>query len=129
MELSRPNVEERVTRGIGRSDGVLESLCVERRPEGIGVQYVESPVAQERGHRGHPIDDPTDRGTNSIARGRVMHRLPEVGGPNEIVEMPSLDLVELERASDAVEDFGRRATDVAAFESGVVLDADIGQEG
>ena len=43
--------------------------------------------------------------------------------------MRTFGLVELERASDRVEDAGRRAAERAAFELGVVLDAHAGQRG
>jgi hypothetical protein len=52
-----------------------------------------------------------------------------VGGTGQIEQVRSFGVVEPECRGDRLEHRGRRAGDGAAFESGVVLDADLGEGG
>ena len=63
------------------------------------------------------------------AGGRRRLRARGPGGAGEVVQVGALGLVELQGAGEAVEDAVGDAGEVAAFELGVVLDADAGQVG
>jgi hypothetical protein len=73
------------------------------------------------------VEDPLHAGSDTLG-GSPGRGWSPFGGAHEVEEVRPLDLVELEGSRDRFEHIFGDASDVAAFELRVVLDADVGEE-
>ena len=113
----------------GRAGRGVE-LGEQRAPELVGGQEVEALVAHERGGAGDRVEGPLDLGPDQLlglAPARPRRR--RVGGAGEVEQVGSLGLVELERPGECLEHAFGGPVHVSALETGVVGNADAGQDG
>src|SRR5207237_2398551 len=127
VEAPGPRVQEDEPGQVHRPGRVDEGLGVEGIAEPIGGEYVEAPVADEGGGVRDGVEDLLHAGADLLGGG------PAAGGSllgsvDEVEEMGPFHLVELEGAGDRLEDVVGDASDGAAFELDVVLDADPGEQ-
>ena len=126
-ELGRPRVEEQEPGHVGRLHRIVEHVGVEGVAEPVGGEDVEPAVAHVGGGAGHRVEDLLHRRPHPFL-GRTPPRRPARGrGADEVEQVGAFGFVELQRARDAFEDVLGDAAGVAAFEAGVVLDADPGE--
>ena len=123
----RAGVEEDEPRAVGRHAAAGEHLRVQRAAERVGGEDVEAVVADERRDAGHGVEDVLDARPDALLRPAPPRR-GRVRRPCEVEEMGALDLVELERACERVEDGVGDAGGVAALEPRVVVDAEPGMQ-
>ncbi len=125
-ELGRPGVEKDVPCHVGRADRLGVHVRVERGTELIGVEDVEPPVTDIRGHR-HRVDDALDTGTDPLlCRATARHSCP-CGSVDEIEEMSAFGLIEPKSPSNPFQNVLGHAAHVAPLKARVVLAADAGQ--
>ena len=94
----------------------------------VGSKEVEAAVAHVRWHR-HRVEDALHGGTNPFLGGLPACGAGSVGSPDQIEQVRSFGLVELQSASDAFQHVVGDSDDAPALETGVVLDTDPGQHG
>ncbi len=128
-ELGGPWVEEQESGGVDGPRRVVEQQGVERPAELVGGEDVEPPVAHEGRGPGEGVEDPLHDGPHPrLRRPPRLAAGPGVERAGEIEEVHPLDLVELQRHGDAVEDVVGDAAEVPPFEPDVVLVADPGEQ-
>jgi hypothetical protein len=128
-ELGRLRVEENEPGGVGRSSGVGVDRCVQRCPEIVGGQNVESAVEHEGWCAGHGVEDALDVGPDPPTGGAAPRRAGAAGGAEQVFQVCSLRLVELQGVREAVDHAVGDAGGIAALELGHVLRGDPGQAG
>jgi hypothetical protein len=121
-------VEEDEPGVVGWPDRVGVDGREQRESQLAGSHDVEACVEDEGGRADHGIEDALHRGPDPL-RGCPAECAGGTGGADQIDEMCPLRLVQLQRASDAVDDALGDAGGVAALELCVVLARDAGQEG
>ena len=108
-------------------------VAVEGAGEPVGGEEVHAAVAHERRPGGDGVERPLQARSGRRLERRALRSAPDrgcaVGGPGEVGEVCSFGVVELQGAGDGVEDLLGCAVDGAAFELGVVLDAEPGERG
>jgi hypothetical protein len=78
----------------------------------------------------HRVDDALHGGPDALGGGSAAARWAgAAGGADQVVQVRALGVVELQGACDAVDDALGDAGGAAAFEPGVVVSGDAGQEG
>jgi hypothetical protein len=82
------------------------------------------PFVDEGGHVRHRVDHALDTRSDPLRRRGAAWNPSLVAGAHEVEEVRALRLVELKRPAYGIEHLVGHAARVAAFEPGVVLDAD-----
>lgn len=114
-------------RSIG-SPGAVEDVVVERPRQCVGRENVHAAVTHECGFTGHRVQDPPQ----ALVRRPLLRAATPVGGTAgpaawvEVEQVGTLGLVEPQSRGQGDEYLRGRAADLAAFDLGVVLDADAG---
>jgi hypothetical protein len=106
---------------------VRDGVGVQGVPEPVGRQDVEPAVANEGSRLGDGVEDPLDARPHLLGRLRAAARWSLLRGVDQVEQVGPLDIVEMQRVGDGVEDVVGDAANGAAFELRVVLDADPGE--
>ena len=97
----------------------------------VGGEQVHPAVADDGRAAGdrveHPLQGRVRCPGGSVAAGGSQHRAGAVGGLRQVEQVGAFGVVEFEGPGDGVQDRRADAGQDAAFEFGVVLDADAGQ--
>lgn len=131
VEAPGDGIEEVETGEVRLVVGCGVDVGVEGAGELVGGEQVHAAVAHEGGPGGDRVQGPLQTAVRGPLPGGPASTAGEdvgaVGGLGQVQEVRALGVVQLERAGDGFEDGGGDAGEVAAFEFGVVLDADVGQ--
>jgi len=122
IELGGAPVEEDEPGEVHRPGRVEERRGVQGVAELVGGQDVQPAVAQERGDRGHRVEDVLHARAYQLPRGRAPNRSSRVRGPDEVDQVRAFYVVELEGAREGVEHVVGDTGRVSALQSCVVLD-------
>src|SRR3954452_8961441 len=130
VELDRVAVEEHEPGEVDRPGRVEERGCVQRVAELVGGEDVESCVADERGDADHRVKQSLHAGADLIAARRTSTAAAaaRARSANEVKQVRSFDVVELQCPGQPLEDVVGDAADAATLDARVVLDRDTGEE-
>src|SRR3954471_23515565 len=124
-----PPVEEHEAGEVHRPGRCGVQLGEQRASERVGGEDVQAVVADVGGGAGDRVERPLDLGADPRLRRAPTRRRPGgVGGASEVEEMRALGLVEPERSGQRLQHALGDAAEVSAFQPGVVLNADAGQD-
>ena len=133
VEAFAGRVEEREPGDVRWPAGVGVHVVVEGAGERVRGEDVHAAVAHERRAGGDGVERPLQARPGRRLERRTLRSAPHggcaVGGAGEVGEVFSFGVVELQGAGDGVEYLVGRAVDGAAFDLGVVLDAEPGERG
>ena len=114
---------------VGRPRRVGEQRRVERLGEGVRGDHVQAPVVDEGRDVRHQFEDTQQAGSDLLSGWLASRAGRRSGGAGQGLQVRRLGLVQLQGSGQSVEDAVGDAAEVAALQSGVVLDADPGQVG
>ena len=118
---------------VGTGDDAAGEIGVRRVDAGVDDGDERAGAARGAGRRGGEVDRverPLDLGPHGLAGlAPERPRSARLCGSGEVEEVGAFGVVELERAGQCLQDALRDAVDVAAFQAGVVRNADARQDG
>ena len=125
MEALGARIEEHIARLIWRrARFILEYLAQQGTTDTIGGDQVHTAVAN-KGRRRDRIQQPLQARLYGVGVGTVVAR-PATG---KLVQVETLGIVEVQRASESVQHAVRGTAEVPALQPHVVVDADPGKHG
>jgi len=123
-EILGTGVEEVEPRKVGRPDRPGENGSEERPAELVGGKDIRTAVHDDGGRFGHRVQQPLYVQAHALRRRPVALAHCRRGSASEVVQVGAFGLVQVQRPGERVQDAVRDSGEVAAFETGVVLDAD-----